>query len=181
MRRGEIVAIRWGEIDFAAGRVKVERSLEQTNAGLDFKAPKTKAGRRAVSIPPSVVAELRRHWRQQQEVRLALGSGKAGSEDLVFARHDGNPYPPDSLTADWARTVRILHLPKVTFHALRHTHVSQLIAEGIDVVTVSRRIGHSKPSITMDVYSHLFGNTDERAAEVVQTAMAHLLSPTISA
>jgi integrase len=176
MRRGEIVALRWSDLELEQGRIRVERSLEQTNAGLTFKAPKTKAGRRMVSIPPSIVAELRAHWRRQQEQRLALGLGKAADDALVFGRHDGGPWPPDSLTADWARTIRLLKLPKVTLHALRHTHVSQLIASGLDVVTVSRRIGHSNPTVTLTVYAHLLGNTDERAANVVEAAMAGVLT-----
>lgn len=176
MRRGEIAALRWSDVDFEGGKIRVERSLEQTNAGLAFKAPKTKAGRRTVSIPLSIVAELRDHWRRQQERRLALGTGKAGPDELVFARADGSPWPPDSSTADWARTIRVLKLPKVTLHAIRHTHVSQLIASGLDVVTVSRRIGHSNPTVTLTVYAHLFGNTDERAAAVVETALKGVLS-----
>jgi integrase len=175
MRRGEMVALRWSDIDLDAGKIRVERSLEQTNAGLAFKSPKTKAGRRSVAIPPSIVAELRGHWRQQQEQRLALGLGKAGTDDLVFGRPDASPWPPDSLTADWARTVRMLKLPKVTLHALRHTHVSQLLAAGLDVVTVSRRIGHSNPTVTLGVYAHLFGNTDEKASAAVETALASVL------
>jgi len=142
MRRGEIAALRWGDVDLDGGRIRVERSLEQTNAGLAFKAPKTNAGRRIISIPSSIAAELKKHWREQQEKRLALGLGKAGSDDLVFARADGGPWPPDSLTTAWQKTIAALKLPKVTLHALRHTHVSQLIAAGLDVVTVSRRIGH---------------------------------------
>jgi hypothetical protein len=159
MRGGELVALRWSDVDMEKGRIRVERSLEQTNAGLSFKAPKTKAGRRSISIPPAVVAELRAHWRRQQEQRLALGLGRAGGDDLVLARPDGSTWPPDSLTSEWARAVRIMKLPKVTLHALRHTHVSQLIASGLDVVSVSRRIGHSNPTVTLSVYAHLFGDT----------------------
>ena len=91
-------------------------------------------------------------------------------------RPDASIWPPDSLTADWARTLRTLKLPKVTLHALRHTHVSQLIAAGLDVVTVSRRIRHANPTVTLNVYAHLFGNTDERAAEAVETALAGVLA-----
>jgi len=177
MRRGEIVALRWGDVDLDAGKIRVERSLEQTNAGLAFKEPKTKAGRRTVSIPSSVVTELRDHWREQQKQRLALGMGKARTEDLVFPRWDGGPWPPDRLSSTWAKTVSTLKLPKVTFHALRHTHASQLIAAGLDVVTVSRRIGHSNPTVTLTVYAHLFGNTDERAATAVENALAGALAP----
>jgi integrase len=177
MRRGEIVALRWGDVDLDSGKIRVERSLEQTNAGLAFKEPKTKAGQRIVAIPSSVAAELRNHWREQQEQRLALGMGKSGAEDLVFPRWDGNPWPPDRLSSTWAKTVSALKQPKVTFHALRHTHASQLIAAGLDVVAVSRRIGHRNPTITLTVYAHLFGNTDERAAAAVEDALAGALGP----
>ena len=104
-----------------------------------------------------------------------LGLGRAGADDLVFARPDGAPWPPDSLTTAWQKTIAALKLPKVTLHALRHTHVSQLIAAGLDVVTVSRRIGHSNPTVTLGVYAHLFGNTDERAASAVEAALAGAL------
>jgi len=176
MRRGEMAALRWADIDFDGGKIRIERSLEPTNTGLAVKAPKTKAGRRTVSIPPSIIAELRDHWLRQQEQRLALGMGKAGADDLVFARPDASPWPPDSLTADWARTVRMLKPPRKTLHALRHTHVSQLIAAGLVVVTFSRRIGHSNPTVTLGVYAHLFGNTDDRAAAAVEAALAYALA-----
>lgn len=80
------------------------------------------------------------------------------------------------MSSDWANAVRALKLPTVMLHALRHTHVSQLIASGLDVVTVSRRIGDSNPTVTLAVYAHLFGNTDERAAGIVETALAGLLA-----
>src|SRR5262249_22177056 len=126
-------------------------------------------------ISPAIVAELRAHWRAQQERRLALGAGRAPDDAPVFARPDGEQIPPDTLTQEWARLVRILKLPKVTFHALRHTHASQLIANGLDVVTVSRRLGHGNPTVTLNVYSHLFGNTDERAAAIIEAAMSAAL------
>jgi integrase len=176
MRRGELVALRWKDVDLDGGKIRIEQSLEQTNAGLRFKSPKTKASRRAVTIPPCIVSELRAHWHQQQEQRLALGLGRASDGDLVFARCVGSPWPPDSLSSDWARALRALNLPIVTFHAPRHTHVSQMIASGLDVVTVSRRIGHSNPTVTLGVYAHLFGNTDERAASAVEAALVGVLA-----
>lgn len=176
MRRGEMLALRWGDINFDAGKVRVERSLEQTKAGLRFKPPKTKKGRRSISIPASITTELRAHWRRQQELRLSLGLGKATDTDLVFPRLDGKPTIPDDLSKEWARLVGSLKLPDVTLHAWRHTHVSQLIASGLDIVTISRRIGHANPSITLTVYAHLFSNTDERAAEIVEAAFASTLA-----
>jgi integrase len=176
MRRGEMVALRWGDVDLGSGKIRIERSLEETRAGLRFKQPKTRAGRRLISIPPSIVAELRAHWRRQQEKRLALGLGKASDDDLVLARQDGTPWRPDALTWEWVQTMRRLNLAAVTLHSLRHAHVSQLIASGLDVVSVSRRIGHSNPTTTLNVYAHLFGDTDERAANIVEAALANILA-----
>ena len=77
MRRGELLALRWSDVDLDGGKLRVEQSLEQTKAGLKFKAPKTKYGRRSITLPASLVAELRAHWTAQQQQRLALGLGKA--------------------------------------------------------------------------------------------------------
>ena len=84
MRRGELLALRWQDVDLDGGKLRVERSIEQTKAGLRFKSPKTKHGRRTITIPPSIAAELRVHRKEQQERRLALGTGKAPVDALVF-------------------------------------------------------------------------------------------------
>ena len=78
---------------------------------------------------------------------------------------------PDKLSRDWGLAVRALGLPSVTFHALRHTHASVLIAAGTDILTISRRLGHGSPAITLGVYGHLFSNTDAAAADVIEAAM----------
>jgi integrase len=156
LRRGELLALRWKDIDFEGARLRVEQALEQTKRhGIVFKSPKTKHGRRAISLPPSTVAELRAHWKVQQEQRLALGAGKSSAEDLVFSTWDGAVRSPNALTKEWSVTMRALGLG-ATFHSLRHTHASHLIASGLDVVTISRRLGHGSPAITLAVYAHLF-------------------------
>ena len=174
MRRGELCGLRWKDIDLDARKVRVEQSIEQTNDGLRPKPPKTKAGRRTISVPASVATELQAYRRSKQQQRLALGGGRLPDDAPVFARIDGGPFPPDSLSQEWARLIRKMKLPRVTFHALRHTHASQLIANGMDVVTVSRRLGHGSPAITLSVYSHLWGNADEKAADIVEKTMAPL-------
>jgi integrase len=170
MRRGELCALRWKDVDFDAAKLQVERSLEETKAGLRFKSTKTRNGRRQIALPVYIVTELRAHWKKQQEQRLALGLGKDDPEALVFRHLDGSPLIPNSVTTEWKRNVRTLGLPKVKFHALRHTHASQLIASGMDVLSISRRLGHASPSITLNVYGHLFKLTDQRAADVFQAA-----------
>jgi integrase len=170
MRRGELLALRWRDVDLAAGKLRVELSLEQTKAGLRFKAPKTRHGRRTITLPASGIATLQAHWKAQQEHRLKLGVGKAPDDALVFCNWDGTPRSPNAVTKQWASAVSSLGLPKVSLHALRHTHASQLIASGLDVLSISRRLGHGSPTITLGVYGHLFSNTDDRAAQVIEAA-----------
>jgi integrase len=170
MRRGELLALRWKDIDTHSARLRVERSVEQTKAGgLVFKSPKTKHGRRTISLPASIVTELRAHRRQQLEERMALGRGKSSPDDLVFPTWDGQTRSPNGLTKEWSVLMDGLGLA-ATFHSLRHTHASHLIASGLDVITISRRLGHGSPSITLGVYGHLFPNTDDRAAEIMEAS-----------
>jgi integrase len=176
MRRGELLALRWSDVDLNAGRIQVERSLEQTKAGLRIKEPKTKHGRRGIKVPPSVVTELRTHWMQQQQHRLKLGLGRAGDGDLVFPRRDGTLRSPNATSTEWRQLLAEFKLPAISLHALRHTHASQLIASGMDVLTISRRLGHASPTITLNVYGHLFGNSDDRAAEIIEVAFGKALT-----
>ncbi|MBV9859868.1 MAG: tyrosine-type recombinase/integrase [Alphaproteobacteria bacterium] len=172
LRRGEICGLAWGSVDGAT--VRVDRSLEETSEGLRFKPPKTRHGRRSVTLPLSVVELLAAHRKRQAEQRLMLGLGRAGADDLLFTLPDGSPYPPDKLSRDWGNVVRARNLPKIMFHALRHSHASALIAARLDVVTVSRRLGHGSPAITLSVYAHAFAsaNTDATAARAIEAAMA---------
>ncbi|HEY0802871.1 MAG TPA: site-specific integrase [Steroidobacteraceae bacterium] len=170
-RRDEALAIRWKDVDLQKNVVRIERSLEQTKGSLRFKSPKTKHGRRNVSISPWLAAELRSHRARQDERRLALGAGRGPDDMTVFARWNGEPRSPSRLSQDFAAAMDALEID-CTLHGLCHTHVSQLIASGLDVLTISRRIGHASPSITLNVYGHLFANTDARAAEIMEATFA---------
>jgi integrase len=132
MRRGELRGLAWGSFNLDAATVKVERSLEETATGLRLKPPKTRHGRRTISLPTGVVEIIRVHRRRQAEQRLLLGLGRLGADDYVFTLGDGSPYPPDKLSRDWGNVVRDRKLPRVMFHALRHSHASALIAAGLD-------------------------------------------------
>jgi integrase len=172
MRRGELCALRWRDVDLDGGSLRVERSLEETRkGGLRFKEPKSARGRRTISLSPAVVAELRAHWKAQQEQRLALGLGKASGDALVFATWEGKPRQPGILTHEFSGAMERIGLPHVTLHSLRHTHASQLITSGMDILTVSRRLGHSSPTITLSVYGHLLSPQD-RAADIMQATFA---------
>jgi integrase len=169
MRRGELLALRWCDVDLDRAILRVERSLEQTiKGGLRFKSPKTHHGRRSITLPATAIAVLREHRKAQQERRLQLGQGKAPADALVFTTWDGEPQSPNGLSKEWSRVLKQAKLPAVTLHSLRHTHASYLIAAGHDVLAVSRRLGHGSPTITLGVYGHLFPNADDRAAVSVE-------------
>jgi integrase len=169
VRRAEALALTWKDIDLERGTITIRASLEQLRADqLRRKEPKTRAGRRSVTLSPWLSAELQAQRIRQQEQRLSLGLGRAPDDLPVFSLWDGSWRTPNSVTAAWARLADELGFPEVTLHALRHTHVSQLIASGADVVTVSRRIGHGNPAVTLSVYSHLFGSSDQTAADITE-------------
>jgi integrase len=166
MRRGELLALQWSDVDLAGGKLRVERSVEETKAGLRVKPPKTKLSRRNVTLPPEAVTMLREHRKRQLELRLALGQG--GAPKLVFSTVEGGLLSPDNLSRDWLRICRAKKLPLVSFHALRHTHASLLIAAGVDVLAVGRRLGHSRASTTLDKYGHLVEGADAAAAKAIE-------------
>jgi integrase len=154
MRRGEILALRWKNLDLEHGTVRVMESLEQTKAGLRFKSTKTDKAR-AVPLPKFAIDELRAWKRQQAESLLRLGV-RQRPEGLVCAREDGEPKQPASLTNEFTYLVgRVKGLPKVRFHDLRHSHATQLLAAGVHPKIVQERLGHSTITVTMDLYSHV--------------------------
>jgi integrase len=172
MRRGELLALRWGDVDLDAAALGVERSVEETRTGLRIKPPKTKRGRRNISLPPEAVSLLRAHKVQQMEIRIALGQGRPINETLVFGTIEGELLSPDNLSRDWRRICRAKKLPLVRFHDLRHTHASILIGKGVDILTISRRLGHYKPSVTLDTYGHLIKGADAAAAAAIASVLS---------
>ncbi len=171
VRRAEQLAARWRNVDLDGAKLHVVEALEETRSGLTVKTPKTATGRRTISLPAVVVDALRAHRRAQLEQRLLLGLGKPSDDALVFPGIDGRHQSPRAFSMAWRRATRRLGLPAVHWHALRHTHASMLIAAGVDVVTVSRRLGHSKPDVTLRVYSHLFAADDSAAAAAIDRAL----------
>jgi integrase len=173
-RRGELLALRIKDFDVEKRTLRIERSLEQTKAGLRFKPPKTKHGKRTISLPPSIVTQLRAHLMKVRERRLLLGMGKDTPEDLLFPRWDGQVRSPNWLSQKFRLAMNELGIKGVTVHSLRHTHASHLIASGMDVLTISRRLGHGSPAITLTVYGHLIEGKDAQAAEVMEATLAFL-------
>ena len=170
----------WKDFDADAGLLRIERSVETTAEGERVKGPKTRHGKRAIGLPASAVRELRAAL--DGAARGAPGShglGRATPDDPIFAMADGSPLKPNTLSRNWLRATGAVGRP-INLHSLRHHHASNLIAAGLDVLTVSRRLGHGSPTITLSVYGHLYPRADDRAAQAIEAMFERvaLLTPT---
>jgi integrase len=169
LRRGEIAALRWGQVDLNAGSIAIVQSAEQCGTTVRYKEPKT--GRaRTVALSPMLVSELRAHRLRQSEELLRLGV-KVADETFVCAREDGLPLQPQTLTHEWKRLVAKTALPRIRFHDLRHAHATHMLAAGVHPKIASERLGHSKVGITLDLYSHVLPGMQEDAVAKVDAAM----------
>jgi integrase len=173
MRLGEVLALRWSRVDLDRGVIEIREALEETKAlGIRFKVPKSKAGRRDITLPTILIDALREHRKATLELRLQLGIGKLSPDALLFANLEGQPLRPSVVSSDWGALAEGIGMPAITFHALRHTHASQLIAAGVDIVTISKRLGHAKPSVTLAIYAHMFTTDDSKAAAAINAALS---------
>jgi integrase len=173
MRLGEVLALRDGRLDLDGGVVKVREALEETKAkGIVFKAPKSDAGRRDITLPDIAIEALREHRRQLLEFRMKLGAGKLPEDALLFANLEGRLLRPSTVSSDWGTLAARIGMPEITFHGLRHTHASQLINASVDIVTISKRLGHAKPSVTLAIYAHMFTSDDSKAAAAINAALS---------
>jgi integrase len=163
MRRGEILALRWRNVDLDRGLVRATESLEQIKGGLRFNPPKS--GRaRVITLPALAIEELRERKRAQAEQLLKLGIRQSGNT-LVCARPDGQPTKPLGLGNMFFKFIRKMQdLPTVRFHDLRHTHATQLLLAGVHPRIAQERLGHSTVALTLDLYSHVTKTMQEEAA-----------------
>jgi integrase len=174
MRRGEVLALRWSDVDLPGQSLRVCQSLEQTDAGLRFKAPKTKRSRRPIALSPAVVEVLQEHRIRQLEEQLLLGLGK-DERGLVFTRIDGEPVNPDNFSKEVARLVKRAGIRPITFHGLRHAHITALLEAGVHPKVASERAGHSSITVTMDRYSHVLEGMQRDAAQRIDGALRQAL------
>jgi integrase len=162
MRRGEVLALRWVDLDLDAAQVAVRRS--SVAVGYEVIDGETKTGRaRTVALDPGTVAAMRAHRKTQLEERLAWGELWTDT-GLVFTQEDGTAIHPHSLSRFFEHRAKSAGLPTIRFHDLRHTHATLGLAAGVPAKVMQERLGHANVSITLDLYTHVVPGMQEQAA-----------------
>jgi integrase len=173
IRRGELLGLRWSDLDLKAARLTVNQSLERVKGKTVFKSPKTTTSHRTITLPALTVEALREHRAAQAAERLKLGLGKP---ELVLSHSAGLPLDPDSITKAFDRLVHDAGVRRVTFHGLRHTHISHQLMDGVHIKVVSERAGHANVSTTLSVYAAFIPNMQANAAAGIDTWLRQALT-----
>jgi integrase len=173
MRRSELLALRWSDIDLLLCQLYVTRTLHQLGKGeILYRAPKTAKGRRKIALSPSAASVLKEH-REEQKLQQAMMGIPLTDDDLVFSQPDGKPLRPDSITHAWIKLVRRVGLKGIRLHDARHSHASLMLKAGIHPKIVQERLGHASIQITLDTYSHVAPGLQEAAANRFDELMNH--------
>jgi integrase len=162
LRRAELLALRWRNIDFDSESILVSRTLHKRHGVIEFKEPKTEHSRRRVSMTPKLAAFLKEYKVERESLFLHLGR-LPRADDLVFANVEGKPVDPGVLSHNFARIVKRAGLENVRFHDLRHTFASLMLLRGAKPKVISKALGYSSVAFTMDVYSHILEGMQEDA------------------
>ena len=168
MRRGEVLGLRWRDIDFDGSELSVANTL--TTAGFDNVVagpPKTSKSRRQIFLDRRTLEILREHRRQQREERLAAGPAWNADNDYVFTDELGNSLHPDRFSQSFRRSVLAAGVPQIRLHDLRHSYATLALKAGMHPKVVSERLGHAAVGITLDLYSHVTRSIARDAADVV--------------
>lgn len=172
MRRGELCGLEWRDVDLDNGLISISRNLLYTpSRGLYEDSTKTKSSNRVLNIPDDMVRLLNRYRYEQNILRLKCGDQWANSEKLITSE-SGEPMRPDTLSSWFKKFVHKNGLPDIHIHTLRHISATLLIAGGVDVATVSKRLGHSNKSTTLNIYTHAIQTADAKAAEQLELMLS---------
>ncbi len=171
MRKGELLGLKWSDLDPTKGTIFIQRQLQYLKPdGYILVPPKTKAGRRQLKLGQSMLAQLEKH-RIHQELLKATAADKWQENDLIFTSSIGTYMDQSKVSKEFKRLLKKAGLPNLRFHDLRHTSLSLLLEMGTPVNTVQRRAGHSKASVTVDVYGHAMAGSQNQAADRMDEMM----------
>ena len=171
MRRGEILGLRWKDIDLEQKRIQIRQIVIETREfGIEIKQPKTDSSSRTVALPQMTIDAITKHRVEQAKLALQIGKGLT-PESMLFDEISGLNVP-GSLTARFRKFIKSRKFKRVTFHDLRHTHATHLLEQNIHPKIVSERLGHSTIALTMNTYSHVMPTMQEEAASKVDDMLS---------
>jgi integrase len=169
MRRQEILALEWGDVDLDGARLTVSKAVEESKSGVRVKETKSAAGARTIHLPQRAVMSLHAHRKQQLELRMQLG-GEWFCGDLVFPSYEtGGVRRPRNVTKAVARVRQSAGIVGGTLHGFRHGHATELLRNGVPAKVAQERLGHSTVAVTMNIYSHVIPSMDRAAADLIES------------
>jgi integrase len=172
MRRGELAGLKWANVNLASKHLQVVNTLQRiTGQGLMNGQPKTERSRRSIALSADTVSLLHEIRGKQMTQQLEVADAWTDS-GYVFTTGDGMPVDPNLATRAFKKMVTTAGLPKLTIHGLRHTHATILLEQGVNPKVVSERLGHASVATTMDIYSHVLPDMQEKAALAIDAALA---------
>ncbi len=178
MRRSELLALRWCDVDFIFSQISVSRSLHQINDGsYVFTQPKSAKSQRSIALSPSAILVLKEYHEKQKLERMMRGISLT-DEDLVFSHPDGKPFRPNTVSRAWNILATRAGVNPIRFHDARHTHASLMLKQGTHPKIVQERLGHSTISVTLDTYSHVAPGLQEAAANRFDEAFTNKYNET---
>lgn len=166
-RRGEILGLKWDKVDFERNKIHIcNNVLYSADRGIYEDTPKTASSNRYVALPVETMQLLRKYRAWQNEERLRLGEYYQ-NQDFVFTQENGKPMHPDSITSWLSKFSKRHGLPHINPHAFRHTMASMLYFNGMDSISISKRLGHAQVSTTADIYAHVMAEADQKSADIL--------------
>jgi integrase len=177
IRRGELMGLTWDDVIFDDKTISINKASQYIRRkGISMKAPKTKFSKRKIMIPDFLIDLLKAYKTIQQEDRLKIETiyEKYEHKGFVFAQDNGKPMHPDTISQWFAEFIKKNNLPHITFHGLRHSHATILLANNTDIVSVSRRLGHEKASTTINIYGHPI----EKSENIISEKLGRILKKT---
>jgi integrase len=166
LRRGEVLGLRWCDIDFERQQLQVVQALIEVDHKIHLGPPKTEHSRRLIAIDTGTLAVLEAHRKRRERMMRSRGE-RLAPQALVFVRPDDLPIHPANFSYAFNRRVQLAGVTRIRFHDLRHTHATLALRAGVHPKVVSERLGHSTIAITLDIYSHCVPSLQREAAEAV--------------
>ncbi len=171
MRLGELLGLKWADVDIEAGVLYVRRGLYRVRGEWVEGEPKSAAGKRKITLPALATAILKEHRLAKLEARLKAGPNWEDN-GLVFATVTGRPIHPGDIRRTLKAILGRACLPRIRFHDLRHNHATILLKEGVNPRVVQERLGHAAVSMTLGTYSHVLPDLQAEAAEKLDRALS---------